>query len=561
MRKTVYIGTICIVGLLITFSATAMVITGPDERNNRFLPEPVVNVMKVEGTPVSEALDVTGIKECKPNIKIRSTDIQVTDSEDDEYTPAIAVEEGGDLFLSYTSKESILVSSIIWTFSTDDGETWNPGVFFDIDGTESHPAVDYLGNEKKFTGTILGPPGESDGALQYLFRCDNLTDTETYELTYWDWAASYPYRDRRIPDVGGYLLDEVSWFYGIMACAGTRDVRVDMPMFNYMNYEDEGQGWSSYWDQYQGCENVAVEVDQTNGYFYAVFDYLNETVGNWDLLVLRGDCHNDGTGHPIWFDSLLIGGEENTKYPAVGVREDQVIILAQSDAAGTQDIVCYYSSDAGDNWDMSVVANDAGNDEVYPAIISNGLSAICTFVMNGDLYVSSTYDGGATWEDPVKMNDESGTVVEEYRTASLCLGFGTWSDERNDNADIFFDNAGTPPEKPAKPDGPISGATNTEHTYSTSATDPGGDQIYYVFDWDDGTESEAGPYNSGETGSASHTWTEKGNYNIKVKARNTIGLESDWSDPLAVSMPKTKQVTYPLLQKFLEIFLNAFSLL
>jgi hypothetical protein len=414
-----------------------------DERNNDFSSEQVVNIRTLEGAPVTETLEVTGRLESKPYMRIGSTDIQVTSSEDDDYTPAIA-RGGGDFLLAYTSKESILVSSIIWTFSTDEGETWDSGVFYDIEGTESHPAVDYEGSDKEMCGTLQGPPGVSDGALQYLFRCDDPSDSETYELTYWDWT-SYPYRDRRIPDIGGYLLEEVEWFYGMIACAGTRDVRVDMPIFNYMNYEEEDSGWSSYWDEYQGCENVAVEVDQTNGYFYAVFDYFNETVGNWNLLVFRGDCHNDGEGHPIWFNPVLIGGEENTKYPAVGVQGDQVIVLAQSDAGGTQDIVCYYSSDAGDNWDMSIVANDVGNDEVYPAIISNGLLATGTFVMNGDLYVSSTEDGGATWTAPAKINDESGSVVEEYRTANLCLGFGVWSDVRTGNADIFFDTVGAFP--------------------------------------------------------------------------------------------------------------------
>jgi hypothetical protein len=416
MKKSANIITICIVGLLITVSATAMAIKGPDERNNEF-----VNVIKMEGKPVSEALDVTGKIECKPNMKIRSTDTQITSSEDDELTPAVA--GGEDLFLAYTTKESILSTTITWTYSTDDGETWDPGVYYDIEGTESNPAIDYQGSGNKFVGSILGPPGVSDGALQYLFTCEDVTDTETYELTYWDWT-SYPYRDRGIPDIGGYELEEVPWLYGIMACAGTRAEIVDMPIFNYMNYEDETSGWSSYFTEYQGCENTAVEVDQTNGYFYAIFDYLNETKGDWDILILRGD---------------------NTKYPAIGVQGDQVIIIAQSDAGGTQDIVCYYSSDAGENWDMSIVANDAGNDEVYPAIISNGLLATCTFVMNGDIYVSSTEDGGATWTDGTKINDEDGTVVEEYRTASLCLGFGTWSDERNGNADIFFDTVGAFP--------------------------------------------------------------------------------------------------------------------
>ena len=136
-----------------------------------------------------------------------------------------------------------------------------------------------------------------------------------------------------------------------------------------------------------------------------------------------------------------------------------------------------------------------------------------------------------------------------------------WEDNRWGDIGVYYAEFGTPPSKPARPDGPTSGKINTLHEYSTYASDPGGDQIYYVFNWGDGTESEAGPYNSGDTGSASHKWTKEGNYEIKVKARDVIGFESPWSDPLAVNMPRNKQVTYPLLQRLFELFPNAFPIL
>jgi len=97
------------------------------------------------------------------------------------------------------------------------------------------------------------------------------------------------------------------------------------------------------------------------------------------------------------------------------------------------------------------------------------------------------------------------------------------------------------PYKPNTPDGPANGNIDVEYTYSSFTTDPQEDQIFYLFDWDDGTDSGwLGPYNSGEEAEASHTWSTKGSYSIKVKAKDTDGYESEWSDPLAVSMPRNR---------------------
>jgi hypothetical protein len=99
------------------------------------------------------------------------------------------------------------------------------------------------------------------------------------------------------------------------------------------------------------------------------------------------------------------------------------------------------------------------------------------------------------------------------------------------------------PEKPDVPEGAITGDANKEYTYTTSTIDPDGDQLYYLFDWGDEKFSGwAGPYNSGQTAEASHKWSEKGDYEIRVKAKDDHGVQSDWSDPLPISMPKNKQI-------------------
>lgn len=99
-----------------------------------------------------------------------------------------------------------------------------------------------------------------------------------------------------------------------------------------------------------------------------------------------------------------------------------------------------------------------------------------------------------------------------------------------------------PPVKPQNPSGETNGKINVEYTYTSSTTDPDGDQVSYWFEWGDGTNSGwVGPYASGATGSAKHKWTTKGAYQIKVKAKDIYGAGSNWSDPLPISMPASQK--------------------
>jgi len=107
---------------------------------------------------------------------------------------------------------------------------------------------------------------------------------------------------------------------------------------------------------------------------------------------------------------------------------------------------------------------------------------------------------------------------------------GWWSDP------FPVDIGNYAPEQPDKPSGPNNGSINIEYTYSTRSTDLEGDEIYYNWSWDDGTFSGwLGPYDSGQTVTASHAWAYKGGYDVEVKATDTVG-DSSWSDPLQVSI-------------------------
>ncbi|MEA2054277.1 MAG: C1 family peptidase [Candidatus Thermoplasmatota archaeon] len=117
----------------------------------------------------------------------------------------------------------------------------------------------------------------------------------------------------------------------------------------------------------------------------------------------------------------------------------------------------------------------------------------------------------------------------------------------------YFTGPNYPPSRPEKPEGVMKGKVGEEYTYSATAIDPDDNKIKYCFEWGEGNTTWTSFVNSGETVRVNYTWTTKGDYDIRVKIRDEHGLESDWSDPLPVSMPKTYQNPFTmLLEKIFE---------
>ena len=78
--------------------------------------------------------------------------------------------------------------------------------------------------------------------------------------------------------------------------------------------------------------------------------------------------------------------------------------------------------------------------------------------------------------------------------------------------------------------GPSSGQRGIRYNYSIVTTDPDSDDVSYFVDWGDGTNSGwVGPFPSGMMVTLNHTWSIPSTYTIQVKARDTHGLESNWT--------------------------------
>ena len=122
-----------------------------------------------------------------------------------------------------------------------------------------------------------------------------------------------------------------------------------------------------------------------------------------------------------------------------------------------------------------------------------------------------------------------------------------------------------PPLKPESPVGPDSGSTDETYNFSFTGIDPESDNISFMIDWGDGEITNwIGTYYSGEAITIDHNWLTKGDFDIRVKLKDKLGLQSDWSNPLTITMPKSNInlfkaiiqkiiVSFPILEKIIML--------
>jgi hypothetical protein len=194
-------------------------------------------------------------------------------------------------------------------------------------------------------------------------------------------------------------------------------------------------------------------------------------------------------------------------------------------------------------------------------------------------YINLTlYDGGFTWgSDHYYFWDEgydalfyfeytetpyyhtSGDTIAHINTSYAVKNIRLILATLADLSEVSIPNS--PPSKPVLT-GPAKGAINQWYNFSVVATEPEGEDVYYLIEWGDGQVDEwVGPYKSGITIEITHVWNIKGTYTIKAKAKDINGIESDWGT-LNVVMPKEYTFSiHELLQNLLMKFSDRFPIL
>jgi len=136
---------------------------------------------------------------------------------------------------------------------------------------------------------------------------------------------------------------------------------------------------------------------------------------------------------------------------------------------------------------------------------------------------SHSWSGGGRYAVKVRAVDEHGVP-------------SGWSDP----LDVTVN---TPPRAPATPSGPARAEAGKRAEFTASANDTDGGMVKYVFYWDDAganVTEETGFFPSSTPAKLAHTWKRAGTYQVRVKAVDADGGESDWSVPLDVVVKAKK---------------------
>lgn len=470
---------------------------------------------------------------------------------------------------------------------------WNGGCFWVKETSE------YAGEIVSFK-IIVENTGESN--LYNIFVNDTLSES----LEYVPGTATLndePYEPLISPD-GKTLI----WTWNILAPGETLEIIfnatvIGMPCqvdTNWVYVEGEGPGpcgiivsdqdsakvyingmcmEKEVWDDDLGAwmESIDASIGDTVRFRIVVYYFGPKTLYNIQVMDVLPDCfvyannavpeEPEVSGNTLWwnlssdydlldgqrltieFDAIVEGGlcDECVNWAYVVADECSGRVFEWQDPA-TVYVDCEFTADAGGPYygdiDEEITITGSADDGKPP------------YTFNWDLDDDGEFDDatGATiihsWSEAgsyiirLEVTDDDGKTAEDYAVVNIAQG------ENN------------PPVKPGKPTGPSSGRMGSTYTYKASTTDPDGDQIMYLFDWGDGTNSGwVGPYDSGIECQAKHKWFY-GSYSIKVKARDVPSFEeSAWSDPLPISMPRSRAFSNPMILKFFELLIQRLPIL
>jgi hypothetical protein len=178
-------------------------------------------------------------------------------------------------------------------------------------------------------------------------------------------------------------------------------------------------------------------------------------------------------------------------------------------------------------------------------------------VASGSAYVFNR--GTTSWSQTAKFVASDGQTQDYFgwstSISSIYAIVGAYADDNTNGADAgsayIFQWINQAPTAPVIT-GPTSGKKDAILTYTFTSTDSDGDQVLYYVDWGDSTNTGwFGPYASGAAQTKTKSWSIKGNYTIKAKAKDIFGAESSWSYH-EVTIPRTRTSFGFIFQRYFE---------
>lgn len=155
--------------------------------------------------------------------------------------------------------------------------------------------------------------------------------------------------------------------------------------------------------------------------------------------------------------------------------------------------------------------------------------------------------GDGTYSEWLSIEESENSITQSHSWSSIGIyqvrvqfksdffPDGVWSESLEVTITEYYGN--DIPNKPTTPSGKFIGCMGVEYPFSTSATDPKGENVQYQFNWGDGNLSNwTSLVSSGTIFIVSYVWNNPGEYSIQSQARDQNGITSFWSDPLNITI-------------------------
>ena len=385
-------------------------------------------------------------------------------------------------------------------------------------------------------------------SLNTLFVFGNQPPSEEWNKTFGGSDEDIGYAVQQTGD-GGYIITGYTASYG----AGKFDVWL-------IKMDSKG---NEEWNRSFGGSNIDVgtDVQQTDDGGYII---TGVTVSEgYDMLLLKTDAN----GNKVWMKTLKGGAGHDAGLAVRQVDDGGYVVTGYTFTTERSYDVWLVKLDGNGNmeWDKKIggCCSDAGEciqltDDGGYIIVgiteSYGCGHYDIWLIKVDSEGNEEWNktfGGSHYEkigyhNAIQRTADGGYIIIGCTSSYGAGNYDAWV--------IKVVPANRPPSTPNIPQGETNVTPLKKYTYTTVSADPDGDEIYYMFDWGDGTTSGwLGPYKSGETVKVSHIWTKSGVYEIKVKAKDSNDVESGWSEPLQVTVQSTLlEKIYNMLPEFLR---------